>query len=86
LGRLDWRRCESLIAIGKNRNGYDTAIVRITDAPRPRKFGARSAGLFAPNLAYMCQDKRFRHGETVGAPLFAALRIAHDGAVISAQT
>jgi ribose-phosphate pyrophosphokinase len=85
-GRLDWRHFpdgESLVSIEEGLAGLDVAIVASLKNPdelalplrfaaaTAREFGARSVGLIAPYLAYMRQDKRFKNGEAVSAPLFA---------------
>ncbi|MEO8160291.1 MAG: ribose-phosphate diphosphokinase [Arenimonas sp.] len=86
VGDLEWRHFpdgESLVTLDEHLDGADVAIVaslRDVDAlalalrfaaATAREFGARSVGLVAPYLAYMRQDKRFRPGEAVSAPLFA---------------
>ena len=85
-GRVDWRHFpdgESLVTIEEGLDGVDVALVasfRNPDvlalplrfaASTAREFGARSVGLIAPYLAYMRQDKRFKAGEAISAPLFA---------------
>lgn len=86
VGRLDWRHFpdgESLVTIDENLDGVDVALVASLRDPdelalplrfaaaTAREFRARSVGLVAPYLAYMRQDKRFKPGEALSAPLFA---------------
>jgi ribose-phosphate pyrophosphokinase len=86
IGHLEWRHFpdgESLVTIDETLEGCDVTFLATLHRPdevalalrfaaqTAREFNARSVGLVAPYLAYMRQDKRFRPGEAIGAPLFA---------------
>ncbi|WP_291730438.1 ribose-phosphate diphosphokinase [Leisingera sp. F5] len=83
---LDWRRFpdgESLITLNGDLEGREAAILcALCDPDRhalplrfaadtAREMGAVHAGLIAPYLGYMRQDRRFHSGEAVSARLFA---------------
>ena len=76
---------ESSLRTAAELAGKDFAIVCTLDRPDDklvallfaadlaRDIGAASVGLLAPYLAYMRQDMRFQHGESVTAKYFAGL-------------
>ena len=76
---------ESSLRTAAELAGKDVAIVCTLDRPDEklvallfaadlaRDLGAASVGLLAPYLAYMRQDMRFQHGESVTAKYFAGL-------------
>lgn len=51
----------------------DKILPLLLAAETARKLGAKSVGLVCPYLPYMRQDKQFKDGEVVSAPLFANL-------------
>jgi ribose-phosphate pyrophosphokinase len=84
---IGWRHFpdgESLVTLSGDFDGCDLAVLcTLRDPDRyalplrfaaatARELGAASAGLIAPYLAYMRQDRRFAPGQAVSAPLFAA--------------
>ncbi|MBK8284463.1 MAG: thymidine phosphorylase, partial [Ahniella sp.] len=100
VGSLDWHRFpdgESLITLDEHLLGADVAIVASLNRPdelalplqfvaaTAREFGARSVGLVAPYLAYMRQDKRFKPGQVLSAPLFAAYVDTHFDWLVTAD-
>ena len=85
--RFEWRRFpdgESLVAVDDRLDDADVVLLACLRDPdrsalalrfaaaTAREFGACRVGLLAPYLPYMRQDVRFRAGEAVSAPLFAA--------------
>ena len=86
LRALDWHRFpdgESLITLPFGLEGEDVALLATLRDPdrlalplrfaaaTAREMGARRIGLIAPYLGYMRQDRRFKAGQAVSAPLFA---------------
>lgn len=83
---LDWHRFpdgESLVTLPPGLDGAEIALLAsLRDPDRlalplrfaaatARELGAARVGLIAPYLGYMRQDRRFRDGQAVSAPLFA---------------
>ena len=83
---LEWHHFpdgESLITLPGDLEDADVALLAtlrdpdrlalplVFAAATAREKGARRVGLIAPYLGYMRQDRRFREGQAVSAPLFA---------------
>ena len=83
---LDWHHFpdgESLVTLPGDLDGADVALLASLRDPdhlalplrfaaaTARELGARRVGLIAPYLGYMRQDRRFKPGQAVTAPLFA---------------
>ena len=97
LHALDWHHFpdgESLMTLRGDLDGADVALLATLRDPdrlalplrfaaaTAREMGARRVGLIAPYLGYMRQDRRFRAGQSVSAPLFAQfLGQSFDGLV-----
>jgi ribose-phosphate pyrophosphokinase len=62
---------DALIACTLDRPD-DKLVPLLLLAAAVREAGARSVGLVAPYLAYMRQDRRFQHSETISAAHVAA--------------
>lgn len=86
LHALDWHHFpdgESLMTLQGDLDGADVALLATLRDPdrlalplrfaaaTAREMGARRVGLIAPYLGYLRQDRRFRAGQAVSAPLFA---------------
>ncbi|SEW15435.1 ribose-phosphate pyrophosphokinase [Aliiroseovarius sediminilitoris] len=83
---LDWHHFpdgESLMTLPADLDGADVALLATLRDPdrlalplrfaaaTAREMGARRVGLIAPYLGYMRQDRRFKVGQAVSAPIFA---------------